>query len=106
MIYSNNKPSYVSKYIRKTFVYHFQLSHFVKHPRFFTMDTDEGQQNNLITEFRSIADVDEQRARFYLESANWELQVPTFIFWSLFFSFISGGSPTLYLDGVESIGKV
>jgi len=39
------------------------------------MDTDEGQQNNLITEFRSIADVDEQRARFYLESANWELQV-------------------------------
>ena len=36
---------------------------------------DEHQQNNLIAEFRSVADVSEQRARFYLESAAWELSV-------------------------------
>lgn len=39
------------------------------------MDINEGQKNDLIAEFRSIADVDEPRAKFYLESANWELQV-------------------------------
>ena len=36
---------------------------------------DENQQESLIAEFCGIADVPEQRARFYLESANWELQV-------------------------------
>lgn len=36
---------------------------------------DEDQQNSLISEFRSVADVSEQRARFYLESAAWELSV-------------------------------
>jgi len=38
------------------------------------MDTDENQ-NKLVAEFCSVADVPEQRARFYLESANWQLPV-------------------------------
>lgn len=41
------------------------------------MDDHEG----LIRQFQGIADTSDDRARFYLESANWELPV------SLFFRF-------------------
>lgn len=37
----------------------------------------DSNQNEILSEFRAVTNVAEDRAKFYLESANWNLQVRT-----------------------------
>lgn len=40
-------------------------------------------QEEAVREFVAVTDVDEERARFFLESAGWNLQVRVFLVFSL-----------------------
>ena len=42
---------------------------------------DESEKSRLIAEFSGVTDVDTERARFYLESARWDLHVSVFFIW-------------------------
>lgn len=35
----------------------------------------DSNHNEILSEFRAVTNVAEDRAKFYLESANWDLQV-------------------------------
>lgn len=37
----------------------------------------DSNHNEILSEFRAVTNVAEDRAKFYLESANWNLQVRT-----------------------------
>jgi hypothetical protein len=41
---------------------------------------DEGQQQDLVSEFISVTGADAETTKFYLETAEWDLQVVEFVF--------------------------
>jgi hypothetical protein len=44
---------------------------------------EEEERNNLIKEFESVTNIDAERSRYYLEAAEWDIQVVLHVFYQV-----------------------
>jgi hypothetical protein len=48
---------------------------------------EEEERNNLIKEFESVTNIDAERSRYYLEAAEWDIQVVLRVFYQVIYCF-------------------